>query len=45
MKIYSNVYNYAVYIKLLWMAQIFFQIKYFEKHLCFEMYFLTEQFI
>ena len=45
MRIYINVYNYAIYLKLLWIAQIFFQIQYFEEHLCSEMYFLREQFI
>ena len=40
------MYIIMLYIlKLLWMAQFFLQIQYFEEHLCSEMYFLRKKFI
>ena len=44
-RIYSNAYDCAIYLKLLWMAQIFFQVQYFKEHLCFEMHLLREPFM
>ena len=39
MRLYSNVYNYAIYLKFLWMAQFFFEVQYFKEHLFWNAFF------